>query len=311
MGAYKHLLQAAPVRFFLRVLQVAAIAGVLYFIAQELAGIGWAEVGAALPTSPWYYLFFLLWYFALPIGEWKAYQVIWGPEVKEKFGIFVRMRVFNLALISYAGEAFLAVWANKNLKHDGKAIVSAIKDSTIISSVASNSFTVAMLAGFFFTGQLALLTSAGDDFDLAIGLSLAAGLIVVPVVIKYHSKILALDVARSKRVFIIHLIRLVAILLLQAAQWAVVLPEVPFDTWLLLLTAQMVLTRVPFLPNTDLLFAGLGITLMGFIEGPEAKIAAMFLAAGALSQVLNLLCFIFTSFNKKPKLPSDATQNTA
>ncbi len=70
----------------------------------------------------------------------------------------------------------------------------------------------------------------------------------------------------------------------------------------------MVLTRVPFLPNTDLLFAGLGITLMAYVDGPAAEVAGMFLAAGALNQVLNLGLFILTTIKQKRSTPL-ATQS--
>ena len=94
-------------------------------------------------------------------------------------------------------------------------------------------------------------------------------------------------------------------LLFQALQWAIILPEVPFDTWVLFLTAQLVLTRVPFLPNTDLLYVGLGLTLASYIDAPMAVIAGMFLASGALFQLANLIAFIVTSFDSGG--PTDKT----
>jgi hypothetical protein len=135
------------------------------------------------------------------------------------------------------------------------------------------------------------------------------GLIILPLIIKFRKKILALDPQVAQKIFLIHLGRLILMLGFQTLQWAVVLPAVPFDTWLLFLTAQLVLTRVPFLPNTDLLYVGLGLTLANYIDAPIAVIAGMFLASGALFQIANLVAFILTSFddlksNASPKLPS-------
>lgn len=294
--AMQSLMRTRWVQLTLRLLQGGIVALVFYYILKELAQIGWADVWQSLPTSPWFYLLFVATYFALPAGEWLVYQILWGQEMRSRFGLFVRMRVYNYALVSYAGEAFLALWAHKNLEHSGRAIVSAVKDSNILSAFASNSFTLILLAGFFLTGQLERLTDADPDFGYYIGLSLLVGLVLLPLMFTFRGKILALPSAQAKRVFSVHLARLVVVLLLQAGQWAVVLPAEPFNTWLLLLTAQMVLTRVPFLPNTDLLFAGLGITLMDYADGPETVIAGMFLASGALSQLLNLGAFLITSF---------------
>ncbi|MCK0070804.1 hypothetical protein [Kordiimonas laminariae] len=299
----KDLMQNPLVKLFLRAIQLLAVLAVLYYMLDKLGEIGWDDVWQSLPTTPWFYIMFLAMYFALPIGEWLVYQEIWGKAVKDRFDVFLRARIYNLAIVSYAGEAFIALWAHQNLAKKGRVAVSAVKDSNILSALASNSFTVMLLAAFFLTGQLEVLTDADPDYGYYIGLSVAVGLFLVPIVLRYHARILGLPPEKAKRVFFIHLCRLVAILLLQAGQWAVVFPDVPFDTWILLLTAQMVLTRVPFLPNTDLLFAGLGITLMHYVDGPAAAVAGMFLAAGALNQILNLVFFIITSFTQKRAIP--------
>ncbi len=299
----RNALQHPAVKVLLRAFQVSAVIAVLYYMVEKLSEIGWMEVWQALPENPLFYLFFLAMYFALPTGEWLVYQIIWGPEVKKKYPVFLRMRVYNFALVSYAGEAYIALWAHQNLHRKGRAVISAVKDSNILSGLASNSFTVLLLSIFFMTGQLELLTNADPDYSYYIGLSVAVGLLLVPLVLKYHTRILGLEAKKAKKVFTIHLIRMIIILLLQALQWAVIFPSVSFDTWILLLTAQMVLTRVPFLPNTDLLFAGLGITLMGYVDGPEAAVASMFLTAGALTQILNFTIFILTSISSKTKPP--------
>jgi len=307
----KALADSPYIRLILRALQLGIVALVLFYILQSLSEIGWRDVWAAFPTSPLFYAMFLAMYFALPIGEWLVYRTLWGEAVKRRFDLFLRMRIYNLALVSYAGEAFLAIWAHRNLAQSGKAVVSAVKDSNILSALASNTFTVMLLAAFFFTGQLGLLVDADPNFERYIGLTLAVGALLIPGVLLFRGKILALSGRDAKRVFGIHLCRLVCVLLLQAGQWALLFPNVPFDTWLLLLTAQMVLTRVPFLPNTDLLFMGLGITLMGYIDGVEAEIAGMFLATGALSQLLNLGGFLITGLSLRGAQPEDAPTETS
>tara|TARA_R110002096_G_scaffold40389_2_gene109909 strand:+ start:297 stop:1160 length:864 start_codon:yes stop_codon:yes gene_type:complete len=277
-------------------------------MATKLTAIGWSDVSKALPTTPWFYIFFLAMYFAQPIAEWLVYQRLWGTVVKSRFDIFVRMRIYNFALVSYAGEAFLAIWAHRHLSKSGKQVMSSVKDSSILSGLASNSFTLILLALFFMTGQLETITDTDPSYGRYLGFAVALGVILVPLVLKFHGKILGIGPDIAKKVFLVHLSRLIAVLLLQTAQWAVVFPEVAITTWLLLLTAQMILTRIPFLPNTDLLFAGLGMTLMGYIDGPEAVVAGMFLASGALSQSLNLSCFILASLKRNP--PKNETIET-
>lgn len=301
-------MQSTPVRLLLRLIQFAVVCGVLYLMTSKLLEIGWQDVMKALPTTPWFYLFFLCMYFAQPIAEWSVYQRLWGKVVKRRFDIFLRMRIYNFALVSYAGEAFLAIWAHKNLAKRGKQVIASVKDSSILSGLASNSFTLILLAMFFLTGQLETITDTDPSYGRYLGFAVAIGIILIPLVIKFHNRILGVAPTVARNIFFIHLIRLVAVLLLQTAQWAVVFPEVAVTTWLLLLTAQMILTRIPFLPNTDLLLAGLGMTLISYIDGPEAAVAGMFLASGALSQLLNLSFFVLTSLKRRAPLVAPETE---
>ena len=49
------------------------------------------------------------------------------------------------------------------------------------------------------------------------------------------------------------------------------------------LAAQLLLTRIPFLPNRDVMMMWLGVALATAVAAPQAQVASMFLAAGALS----------------------------
>ena len=284
-----------PLMVALKALQFLVMAAVVLFLASKLTAVGWHDVWASLPTTPWFYLIFIVMFFAFPVAELMIYRLMWGVDFKGQFGMFVRKRVYNYAVLSYSGEAYMAFWARRRLDLRDRVIFSTIKDSNILSGLASNSFTVIMLAIFFLTGQLSIITDADPDYKSYLLLAVLVGVILVPVVLKFRKHIISLSPDVAKKVFLIHLTRLVLLLLLQTLQWSVVLPDVPFNMWLLFLTAQLVLTRVPFLPNTDLLVAGLGLTLMGYVDAPQATLASMFLAAGALSQAMNFAAFLATS----------------
>lgn len=284
-----------PLMVLLKSLQFLFMAAVVLFLASKLTDVGWNEVWSALPTTPWFYIIFVVMFFAFPVAELLVYRLMWKVDFKGQFGVFVRKRVYNYAVLSYSGEAYMAFWARRRLDIRDRVIFSTIKDSNILSGLASNSFTVVMLAIFFMTGQLSIITDADPGYTSYLVLAVLVGVILVPVVLRFRKHIISLEPEIAKKVFLIHFIRMITLLLLQTLQWSVVLPEVPFNMWFLFLTAQLVLTRVPFLPNTDLLVAGLGLTLMGYVDAPQATLASMFLAAGALSQVMNLGAFLATS----------------
>lgn len=281
--------------FALKALQLALVAGVLLFLSGKLGHIGWEKVMAFLPTTPWFYLFFSVMYLAYPIAEQRVYRRIWSEDRVTDLSVFLRMRVYNFAVLSYSGEAFLALWASKNIDARKGQIFSNIKDSNILSALASNSFTILLLIALFASGHLHHITDADADFRYYLALAVLVGVILIPTVIHFRNHLIALDGPTAKAVFGIHLARQVIVLVAQVAMWSVAVPEVPMTAWLLLLTAQMVLTRVPFLPNTDLLLAGLGITLIGYLAAPESKLAGMFLAAGVMGQVSNLAVFTLAS----------------
>jgi hypothetical protein len=49
------------------------------------------------------------------------------------------------------------------------------------------------------------------------------------------------------------------------------------------LAAQLLLTRIPFLPNRDVMMTWVGVALAAAVAAPQAQVASMFLAAGTLS----------------------------
>lgn len=296
------ILEKKPIRILLRLGHISFISIIVFLLITKIGDIGWSDVWKALPSNPLYYAFFLVWYFAIPVTELLVYRLIWQTNLTPYIGIFLRKRVYNLAFISYSGEAVLALWARGRFGLKNKMIYATIKDSNILSALSSNIFTIIALMLFFATGQLSLITQADPDYQLYIGLAILIGLILVPLIIWFRKKIISLPTSITQQVIFIHFFRFMTMLLCQIGMWWVVLPDVAFSTWLLFLTAQLVLQRVPFLPNTDLLFLGLGLSMASLLDAPEAVVAGMFIGAGALAQLFNLVIYVITSFkHSKPK----------
>lgn len=271
--------------------QAAIIILVCYYLVTKVGAIGWGEVVQSLPTTPWFYLAFLAMYFAFPIAEWCVYQKLWGPKVRRRFDVFLRMRIYNYAVLSYSGEAYVALWGSTNLDQSKRKTLAMVKDSHILSALSSNSLTIALLVLFFTTGQLEQITGANPSYPMYVAVAFFLSAVLIPLVVWFRRQILYIDGQTAAAIFSIHFTRLIAVVGFQVAQWAVVMPYVPLDTWLLFLTAQYVLTRVPFLPNSDLLFAGVGLTLLSYVDAPHAVLAGLFVASGALAQILNLSIF--------------------
>ncbi len=301
-------------RLLAKALQLSALVAICYYLALKVSDIGWQEIVGSLPTTPWFYIFSLGIYFAYPVAEWLVYRLLWGEAARRRFDVFLRMRIYNLAFVSYSGEAYIGLWAARRVKQRKRRTAATIKDSQILSALSSNSLTIILLALLFGSGQLGLFTDADPSYPLYAAIAIGLSALLIPVVISFRHRLLSINGPTAKKVFLIHLSRLLVIVALQIASWAVVMPEVPMSTWLVFLTGQYVLTRIPFLPNTDLLVAGLGLTLLSYVNAPAATLAGMFVASGALAQVLNLGLFAGLSvrdmFRQRPQVvlqPNDQT----
>jgi hypothetical protein len=92
-----------------------------------------------------------------------------------------------------------------------------------------------------------------------------------------------------RSIFAIHAARLVATTLLSGLMWHLALPDMSLVWLVLLATCQLLVTRLPLVPNKDLVFASLAVTFVGHAAPITAVIAmiatcllAMHLLAGAV-----------------------------
>jgi hypothetical protein len=277
-------------------LRIFFLVAVIVYLFDQIAEIGWSSLWHALPRSVWFYVLGGAIYLILPLSELLIYRVIWGIGLLRDFPVFARKRVYNQALLDYSGEAYFCLWAKRHPGLTDQKIFSSIKDSNILSALVSNTATVVFLALFFITGQLKIFLDSDPGSATYFALTALIGVVMVPLVIHFRRQIIALEAKTLLMVLGIHIIRLLIYMGLQTAQWAVIFPHAPLSTWLSFLTAQLLLTRIPFLPNKELMFLGLSLTLAGLVQAPTAAVDGMFLAAGVLTQGLNLVIFILTSF---------------
>lgn len=280
----------------LRALQFVLVIGVLVWLGLRVNRIGWHDVRRSLPESVWFYVLFVPMYFAVPVTELLSYRAMrWRIGFWRSLPMFVRKRVYNYAVMSYSGEAYMFLWAKRHLDLSGRQLLSMVKDNNLLSGLASNSFTLLLLGLFFATGQLKTLLNASPDTGAYVAATVVVGAVMVLLVVGLNRRIMSVPFPMAARITAFHGARVAIVLLLQTAQWAVVFPHVPVTTWMLFLTAQMVLTRLPFLPNQDLTSVGVAMLLTRYVDAPEAAVAGMFLVSGALYQALNLGFFLVTS----------------
>ena len=121
------------------------LAAIVVYLAYRLTQIGWGSIAGALPTNPIFYLLSAAIFLVLPVSEIVNYRLLTGQYILDGLRIFSRKRVYNDALISYSGEAYLYSRLSDAPGLDQKAAFVAIKDNTLVSAIVSNSWTILLV----------------------------------------------------------------------------------------------------------------------------------------------------------------------
>jgi hypothetical protein len=260
----------------------------LLFLGYALTRLGWAKIFAARPASPWFYLVLLLPFFVQPIADLFIYRNLLNVGGALPLTVFLRKRYMNGIMLDYSGEVYFFFWAKKNLELKKGVLVHAVKDTNVLSACAGLVMVWLMLlvlvAGGFMRLPLFAHGSIWSIFivgslPLVLGLALFAG----------GRKVTAssrIDIAAT---FAIHMIRCVLTLVLEFWIWWLsgALPTVALC--LQFIALRLLVTRLPLVPNKDLIFIGVGIAAAGFMDVSAPRVAAVLVlmsAAGLIEELV-------------------------
>lgn len=280
-----------------KILRPILIAGVLGILIWRLNDIGWAEVLREVPTSPLFYLISPIVFLLLPYNEVFTYRILLGRPVENGLAIFARKRVLNDSVFTYSGEFYLLARLRQEpgLTKDRDRLFRVILDNNMISALVSNTVTILLVVGMLVMGRNDVLRTVYNSSPIAVtsfGV-FCVGLYLVSIVFFRRSN--HITGRTFWALFGLHTARALAIMGLQMLQWSVGMPGELFMTWLVFLTVQLLLSRLP-LPNLELVFFAVAISLSGLAEGSDAAVIAMFGAVTATSLVVQLITFVSTSF---------------
>ncbi len=252
---------------------------ILVVALDQFRGLDFGHLWTLMPTGIAFWASFLLYYTAAPVSEWLIFRRLWNIPL-EGFGALLRKLVSNEILLGYMGEVYFYAWARRNAQIT-TAPFGALKDVTILSALAGNVVTLAMVA-FAFPVFDALDIGAGR-WDIIGSVLFVLGTSLVAMLL--GKRLFTLPRAELWRVTAIHLARIVATTVLAAAMWHMLLPSVDLSWWLLLGTLRQLVSRLPFLPNKDVVFAG----MTAFLIGPGNAIASVMALMASLILAAHLL----------------------
>ncbi len=281
---------------------------IFVWLFYELTRIGWGEIARSLPTQWVFYLLFLISFFQLPLFEIWIYRITWIFHALRSFPVFLIKKVYNKDVLGYSGEVYFYMWARKHLNLADREIFMIIKDNNIISSVASTLVAIVVIGLLLFTNQIVILEWILDQSQIYFWAGITLTLILFLLFIRFRHFVITMEIAKAYKIFSIQLFRLTLLKGLNILMYVVVLPEVPLHVWFTLLAIEIILTRIPFLPNRDLIFVGLSVALAEGLMVSQTEIAGIMVAKAALGKLLNLGAFGLASLAKKSEVVSEIDQ---
>ncbi len=230
---------------------------VLGFVAWKLRDIDLQALVAMLPRSPLFWAVFAVTYMITPVADWIIFRRLWRLQ-PAGMAALIRKLVSNELLLGYLGEAQFYGWAKARLSQVS-APFGAVKDVAILSAVTGNLITLVLLVcawPLVSSGQLGVATR--DAYA-----SLGVVLLTSFAILLFRRTLFSLPKSDLWFISLVQVGRTLGFLVGSALMWHLVLKGIPVSLWIVLATLRMLVSRLPLLPNKDLVFAGLTVFLMG------------------------------------------------
>lgn len=272
---------------------------IIGWLFYQLTDIGWLNVWRSLPVSPTFYLLFIIVYFSLPAFEILIYRITWDFHILDSIPVFILKKVYNKDVLGYSGEVYFYLWARKKLHLKDSEILKTIKDNNIISSIASTLISLGLLSIFLFTDQIRIMDWIANQNQVYIYGGAILIIVTVAMFIRFRHFVISMPMKTAFTIFGIQNFRLLLGQTINLLMYMVVIPQTPVHVWFTLMSVEIILSRIPFLPNRDLIFVGMGIGLSTGLHVPQTELAALLVVKGVLNKIGNFIFFSLTSMLKR------------
>ncbi|MGF1550550.1 MAG: hypothetical protein ACFBQW_08500 [Sphingomonadaceae bacterium] len=283
------------VRYAARIISFAMLVAIIL----QLRNAGTEKLSALLPETALFWIALAAMYMLQPLIEFGIYRKLWGMPLAGLPAV-MRKRISSDVLMGYSGEVYLYAWARER-PHIVKKPFGAVKDVSILSAVSGNVVTLAMLVLVYFHSGAELLERLGLGQMANIVIASLAFLIAIPLAAFFlRGRIFTLDRRTLAFVLAMHILRIVGTTLLIALVWHLALPELPLSTWLVLATMRLLISRLPLIPNKEILFAVATALIVGGASLVD-ELVAMTAALIFLIHLLLGLALAFAGMFERPR----------
>ncbi|MGN6820762.1 MAG: hypothetical protein ACTHJR_19060 [Sphingomonas sp.] len=230
---------------------------IIVVVARALGRADLVALGHLMPTSISFWLGMALLLAIQPIADYLIFRGLWPLPLGGGLVALFRKSASNELLFGYSGELQFYLWARRHAAIPGSPF-GTVRDVAVLSALTGNIVTLALL--------LAAIALPGPlEFGVMNAPILWSGVILVAssiAVMLFRRHLFAVSRAQFWRIAAIHTVRSIAVTVMFGLLWAMVMPDGSLGWWLLLSAARQFVTRLPFLPNKDLVFAGLAAGML-------------------------------------------------
>ena len=281
-------LTASPVgKRALQVVRWSIALALLFIIGCRLTELGWRQIWTARPSSLLFYMLLLAQFFVQPSGDFFIYRNLWGAGNYPSLWVILRKRFLN-NVMDYTGEVFFFFWAQRHMKLATSMLVHSIKDSNVLSAGAGLAMVWLMAPLLLATGGLQLPREwAGQAWVYVLLGSLP--LLLCAVLVLAHRKVTVLSRRQIAATFAIHFFRALLMLVVEFFLWTVSGALPTAVACLQFVALRLVVTRLPLIPNKDLIFVGAGIAAAGLTKVAVTPVATVLVILAAVDLVLGVL----------------------
>lgn len=276
-----------PLRYFLYVI----ILGILVY---QLYEIGFVDILRSVPKNPLVYILAVVLFFILPVAEHFAYGRFFQFKASESVPMLIKKRVFNKNLMSYVGEFDFYLWlTQKEPDQSKRRVFDIVKDNNIISSIASIVLISALLLVL-----IIMHYSSEDVRDYLLIVGYVVGyilLLVTVVVIMARTNIYSLNMRDTWYLTWVHSSRILLVSAIQIVQWYLAITDISVWELFVILSVQMVISRIPILPAKDLIFISGSIELTNYLDISTSELAAIMVLNSLIDKVISGGSFYFIS----------------
>jgi hypothetical protein len=260
-GLLARLTASRAGRFGILLLRWGIPAALLVIIGRRLTELGWREIWTARPANPGFYLLLVAQFFLQPFGDYFVYRNLWGGTSTPPMSVILRKRLMNTFMLDYSGEAYFYLWAQRRLKLAPGLLMLLLTGGLALPAVV---------------GAHAWLYALVGTVPLLLCLALVLG----------HRKFTALSRRQIASTFGIHFTRSLLVLAVEFGLWQLsgALPSAV--ACLQFVALRLVVTRLPLVPNKDLIFVGAGIAAAGLAKVSVTPVAMVLVILAAADLIL-------------------------